>query len=179
MAAPAALVTDLTTEVPSARPLMGADLAGRLDDLAAYYAHLAPCFAGRDQRAWVALDLRGLLTADVRRTNSAALALRRLGAGRAAARHGRALQDCLSKGAWDAEGRLAGQRRLVAERLGEAEGVLLRDGSAISKQGRPSVGVARHWWGRVASRTTASRRGDPVLDRRPGLPAAGDGSRAQ
>ena len=133
MAAPAAVVADLTDEVPVARTLTVADLAGVLDELAAYHAHFAPCFARRDQRAWVELYLRGLLTADVPRKNIEALALRLLGAGPAADRQVRALQYCLSEGAWDDEALLAVQRRLVNETLGDEAGVLHIDGSDIPK----------------------------------------------
>src|SRR3712207_2743222 len=101
MVAPARLVADLTDEVPSARPLTDADLAGLLTELADYHAHFAPCFARRDQRAWVELYLRGLLTAAVPRKNSEAMALRLLGAGPAADRQVRALQYCLREGAWE------------------------------------------------------------------------------
>ena len=92
MAAPAAVVADLTAEVPVARTRTVADLDGLVDELAAYHAHFAPCFARRDQRAGVELYLRGLLTADVPRKNIEALALRLLGAGPAADRQVRALQ---------------------------------------------------------------------------------------
>src|SRR5215216_3244263 len=103
MAAPAAVVADLTAEVPVARTLTVADLEGLVDELTAYHAHFAPCFARRDQRAWVELYLRGLLTADVPRKNIEAMALRLLGAGPAADRRVRALQYCLSEGAWEDE----------------------------------------------------------------------------
>ncbi len=181
MAATAAVEADLTDEVPVARTLTAADLEGVLDELAAYHAHFAPCFARRDQRAWVELYLRGLLTADVPRKNIEALALRLLGAGPAADRQVRALQYCVSEGAWDDEALLAVQRRLVDEMLGEADGVLLIDGSDIPKQGRHSAGVARQWCGATGKKDNcqagvflgyASRRGYTVLDRRLYLPAS-------
>src|SRR3712207_9456968 len=101
MAAPAAVVAELTDEMPIARTLTVADLEGLVAELTAYHAHFAPCFARRDQRAGVGLYLRGLLTADVPRKNIEAMALRLLGAGPAADRLVRALQYCLSAGAWD------------------------------------------------------------------------------
>src|SRR3712207_3881113 len=181
MVAPALLVADLTDEVPSARPLTDADLAGLLTELADYHAHFAPCFARRDQRTWVELYLRGLLTADVPRKNIEAMALRLLGAGPAADRQVRALQYCLSEGAWDDAALLAVQRRLVDETLGEAEGVLLIDGSDIPKQGQHSAGVARQWCGATGKKDNcqagvflgyASRRGYTFLDRHRHLPAS-------
>src|SRR5919202_6297584 len=179
MAAPAAVEADLTDEVPGARTLTVADVEGVLDELAAYHAHFAPCFARRDQRAWVELYLRGLVTADVPRKNIEALALRLLGAGPAADRQVRALQYCVSEGAWDDAALLAVQRRLVDETLGEADGVLLSDGGDIPKQGRHSAGVARQWCGATGKKDNcqagvflgyASRRGYTVLDRRLYLP---------
>src|SRR3712207_9324967 len=101
MAAPAALVADLTDAVPSAQTVTVADLNGLVDELTAYHTHFAPCFARRDQRTWVELYLRGLLTADVPRKNIEAMALRLLGAGPAADRQVRALQYCLREGAWE------------------------------------------------------------------------------
>jgi hypothetical protein len=48
------------------RPEDFADVGAQL---AAYHAHFAPFFARREQRAWAAVYLRGLLTADVPRKN--------------------------------------------------------------------------------------------------------------
>ena len=67
-------------------------------ELAAYRAHFAPHFARRKQRAWAAVYLRGLLTADVPRKNVETLALRRLGAGADAPRQVRALQQIVGAG---------------------------------------------------------------------------------
>jgi SRSO17 transposase len=180
MAALAAVVADLTAELPVARTLTVADLDGLIDELRAYHAHFAPCFARRDQRAGVELYLRGLLTADVPRKNIEAMALRLQGAGPAADRQVRALQYCLSAGAWDDDALLTVQRHLVADTLGEADGVLLIDGSDIPKQGQHSAGVARQWCGATGKRDNcqagvflgyASRRGYTLLDRGLYLPA--------
>jgi hypothetical protein len=56
--------------------LSPADLADVGEELAAYHAHFAPRFARREQRAWAAVYLRGLLIADVPRKNVEAMALR-------------------------------------------------------------------------------------------------------
>ena len=180
MLARPALVADLSDEVPVARTLTAADVAGLAEELAAYQAHFAPCFARRDQGAWVACYLRGLLTADVPRKNIEAIALRLLGAGPAAERRVRALQHCISQAAWDDDRVLAVHRRLVDETLGEEDGVLLIDGSDVPKQGRHSAGVARQWCGASGKKDNcqagvylgyASRRGYTLLDRRLYLPA--------
>src|SRR5436305_4961903 len=172
---------DLTPAIPAARTLTAADLDGLVEELAAYHAHFAPLFQRRQQRGWAALYLRGLLTADVPRKNVEALALRLLGAGPDADRHVRAMQQFVGEGGWDDAAILAGHRRLVDETLGEDDGVLIIDGSAVPKQGTHSVGVARQWCGHTGKKDNcqagvylgyASRQGYTLLDRRLYLPAS-------
>src|SRR5690348_10117784 len=81
--------------------LAPADLAALVPALVAYQAKFAPFFARREQRAWAALYLRGLLTTDLPRKNVEALALRLLGAGPTADAQVRALQHFLSEAPWD------------------------------------------------------------------------------
>lgn len=92
MSAVGAAPDPLLDALPVARTLTAADIDGRVDELAVYYAAFAPCFDRRDQRAGGELYLRGLLTADVPRKNIEAMAVRLLGAGPAADRQVRALQ---------------------------------------------------------------------------------------
>ena len=180
MVASPASVLDLVDEVPVARTVTGADLADFVDDLAAYQAHYAPYFRP-DQREWAAFYLRGLLTADVSRKNIEAMVLRLLGAGPDADRQVRAAQYFISEGKWADEAVLAAHWRGVNETLGEADGVLILDGSDVPKQGRHSVGVARQWCGATGKRDNcqagvylgyASRLGYALLDRRLYLPPA-------
>ncbi len=135
----------------------------------------------REQRAWAEVYLRGLLTADVPRKKVKALGLRLLGAGPAADRQGRALQQFVGEGGWDDAALLAAHQRLVDETLGEADGGLIIDGSEVPKQGTHSVGVARQWCGHSGKTDNcqagvslgyASRQGYTLLDRRLYLPAA-------
>jgi len=179
--AAAATPVDLTAALPAARTLTAADLEGLVEELAAYHAHFAPLFQRRQQRGWAAVYLRGLLTADVPRKNAEALALRLLGAGPAADRQVRALQQFVGEGGWDDARLLAAHQRLVDETLGEEDGVLIVDGSEVPKQGTHSVGVARQWCGHTGKKDNcqagvylgyASRRGYTLLDRRLYLPAA-------
>jgi SRSO17 transposase len=172
---------DLTPTVPAARTLTVADLAGVVEELAAYHAHFAPLFRRPEQRAWAAVYLRGLLTADVPRKNVEALALRLLGAGPEADRRVRALQQFVGEGGWDDAGLLAAHQRLVAETLGEDDGALIIDGHETPKQGTHSVGVARQWCGHTGKQDNcqagvylgyASRQGYTLLDRRLYLPAS-------
>jgi SRSO17 transposase len=174
-------VADLTTSGPAVVILRPEDLADVGEELAAYHAHFAPLFARREQREWAAVYLRGLLLADVRRKNVEAMALRLLGAGPDAARQVRALQQFIGEGAWDDEALLAEHQRLVAQTLGEPDGVLILDGSDLLKRGEHSAGAAPQWCGAVGKTATcqagvflgyASRRGYTLLDRRLFLPEA-------
>src|SRR5262249_59808319 len=87
--------------VPAVVTLTPEDLADLGAELAAYHAHFAPFFARREQRAWAAVYLRGLLTAAVARKNVEAMALRLLGVGPQSARQVRALQQFIGEGAWE------------------------------------------------------------------------------
>ncbi len=180
MSSAAVAPVDLTAAVPAARTLAVADLDGLVEELAAYHAHFAPLFRRPEQRAWAEVYLRGLLTADVPRKNVEALALQLLGADSAADRRVRALQQFVGEGGWDDAGLLAAHQRLVAETLGEDDGVFIIDGHETPKQGTHSVGVARQWCGHTGKKDNcqagvylgyASRRGYTLLDRRLYLPA--------
>jgi SRSO17 transposase len=174
-------INDLTSQAPVVLTLTTQDLADVADELSAYHAHFAPLFQRREQREWAALYLRGLLLADVPRKNVEAMALRLRGAGPAAARTVRALQQFVSEGAWDDTAILAAHQTFVEQTLGEDDGVLIIDGSDVPKQGTHSVGVARQWCGASGKTDNcqagvylgyASRRGYTLLDRRLYLHAA-------
>ncbi len=167
-------VGDLTDTGPALVALTAADLADVGAELAAYHAQFAPLFARREQREWAAVYLRGLLTADVPRKNVEALALRLLGAGPDAARQVRALQQFIGAGAWDDAALLGVHERLVADTLGEDDGVLILDGSDVPKRGTHSVGVAAQWCGATGKTDNcqagvflgyASRQGYTLVDR--------------
>jgi SRSO17 transposase len=168
-------ITDLTSQAPVVLMLTPQDLTDVADELTAYHAHFAPLLRRREQRAWAALYLRGLLLTDVPRKNVEAIALRLCGAGPTAARTVRALQQFVSEGAWDDSAILAAHQTLVEQTLGEDDGVLIIDGSDVPKQGTHSVGVARQWCGASGKTANcqagvylgyASRRGYTLLDRR-------------
>jgi SRSO17 transposase len=173
-------IADLTDDLPPERTLTAADIADLGEELAAYHAYFAPLFTRYEQRAWAEVYLRGLLTADVPRKNVEAMALRLFGAGPEAAKTVRALQQFVGEGGWDDAAVLAAHRRLVDETLGEADGVLIIDGSDFPKQGTHSAGVARQWCGHTGKKDNcqagvflgyASRTGYTLLDRRLYLPA--------
>jgi SRSO17 transposase len=176
-----AAITDLTGRLSPDLHLRSADLEGIVEELAAYHARFAPCFVRQEQRTWAEVYLRGLLVADVPRKNVEAMALRLLGAGPGAERHVRALQHFVGEGAWDDDTLLDEHQRYVDETLGEADGVLIIDGSDVPKQGTHSAGVARQWCGATGKKDNcqagvflgyASRKGATLLDRRLYLPQA-------
>ncbi len=178
--APHLSVADVSAELPTERILTVDDVGDLVDELAAYHAHFAPLFTRYEQRAWAAVYLRGLLTADVPRKNIEAMALRLFDAGPDAPRTVRALQQFVGEGGWDDVPILAAHQRLVDETLGEDDGVLIIDGSDFPKQGSHSVGVARQWCGHSGKQDNcqagvflgyASRQGYTLLDRRLYLPA--------
>ena len=168
-------IDDLTSEAPIVLTLPPHDLADLADEVQAYHAHFAPLSQRREQRAWAAVYLRGLLLTDVPRTNVEAMALRLRGAGPAAARTVRALQQFVREGAWDDAALLSAHQDLVEETLGEDDGVFIIVGSDGPKQGTPSVGVARQWCGASGKTDNcqagvylgyARRRGYTLLERR-------------
>ena len=173
-------ITDLTGALSPELHLRSADLESIVDDLMAYHARFAPLFARQEQREWAAVYLRGLLVADVPRKNVEAMALRLLGAGPGAERRVRALQHFVGEGAWEDDAIVAEHQRYVDETLGEADGVLIIDGSDVPKQGTHSAGVARQWCGASGKKDNcqaavflgyASRKGATLLDGRLYLPA--------
>jgi len=174
-------IRDLSAGVSPELHLRAADLEDIATDLVAYHARFAPLFARTEQRAWAEVYLRGLLVAEVPRKNVEAMALRLLGAEEGAERRVRALQHFVGEGAWDDDAILAEHQRFVDETLGEADGVLIIDGSDVAKQGTHSAGVARQWCGATGKKDNcqagvflgyASRKGATLLDRRLYLPAA-------
>jgi len=172
-------IRDLLAESPTPQVLTTTEVEALAEELTAYHAHFAPFFARSEQRGWAAIYLRGLLIADIPRKNVEAIALRLLGAGEGADRRVRALQQFIGEGGWDYDAILAEHRRLVDESLGEADGVLIVDGSDIAKRGDHSAGAARQWCGSTGKTDLcqagvflgyASRKGYTLLDRRLYLP---------
>ena len=172
-------VQDLLGEAPPPRAVAAVEVAALAEELAAYHAHFAPFFRRSEQRAWAGVYMRGLLTADVPRKNAEAMALRLLGAGDGAEARVRALQQFIGEGGWADDALLAEHRRLVDRTLGEGDGVLIVDESAIPKRGDHSAGVARQWCGALGKQENcqvgvflgyASRKGYALLDRRLYLP---------
>jgi SRSO17 transposase len=93
----------------------------------------------------------------------------------------RAVQPFLGEGAWDDAALLERREQLVAQDLGQPDGVLMCDGSGFPKQGHYSVGVARQYCGAVGKIANgqhgvfvayASSQSYTFVDRRLSLPEA-------
>jgi SRSO17 transposase len=158
---------------PSGRPpehnLAARDVEALAEELVAYHAYFAPLFHRAEQRHWALAYLQGQLL-DLERKSIEPMALALEGG------DVQAMQQFISKGAWDDDRILMQHQRLVADTLGDAEtGVLILDGCDFPKQGTHSVGVARQWCGALGKVANcqasvvacyASRHGYTLVDRR-------------
>jgi SRSO17 transposase len=108
------------------------------------YHHLFDsCFHRREQRQWSAFYLCGQLS-NLERKTIEPMVLELLGPQRNLVR---AVQQFIGQGQWSAQDVLQQLQALVAERLGDPQGVVIVDGSGFPKQGESSVGVARQYCG--------------------------------
>jgi SRSO17 transposase len=160
------------------QPLMNLaprDVEAMAEELVTYHAMFHDLFQRREQRQWSAFYLRGQLS-DLERKTVEPMVLATHGPDAAAVRAG---QQFLGQGAWDDTAILVRHQRLVAESLGEPDGVVIFDGSGFPKQGTHSVGVARQYCGAVGKIANcqhgvfaayASRKGYTFLDRRLYMP---------
>jgi SRSO17 transposase len=91
----------------------------------------------------------------------------------------RGLQRCISDVHWDEEQMLWNYHQLVAEAMGEPDGVLMFDETGFVKKGKDSVGVARQYCGSLGKvehgqvggcAGYASRQGYALVDKRLFLP---------
>src|SRR5918992_1877158 len=125
------------------RNLAPRDLEGIAEELVTYHALFHDLFQRREQREWSAFYLRGQL-ANLERKTVEPMVVALPGPALAAVRAG---QHFLGEGAWEDAPSLARHPRLVAESLGEPDGVVSFEGSGFPKQGTPSVGVAPQYCG--------------------------------
>jgi SRSO17 transposase len=155
--------------------LAARDVEAMAEELVTYHAVFHDLFQRREQREWSAFYLRGQL-ADLERKTVEPMVLALKGPDLAAVRAG---QQFLGEGAWEDGPILVRHQQLVAESLGEPEGVVIFDGSGFPKQGSHSVGVAPQYCGAVGKIANcqqgvfaayASRKGYTFLDRRLYLP---------
>jgi SRSO17 transposase len=151
------------------------DINQLVEALRAYHRIYSPLFQRREQRAGAEKYLHGLLL-DIPRKSIEPMVLALEGANPNAVR---ALQLCISEGAWQDEALLERHWQEVEKDLGDEHGVLTLDGSDFLKQGQESVGVKRQYCGEVGKRANcqagvylgyASHKGYTLLDRRLYLP---------
>jgi SRSO17 transposase len=159
---------------PPAFDLAEQDVRRLADDLRAYHGEFAPLLFRKEQRHWALKYLEGLMLPQGGKSiEPLALSLQ---GGKV-----RSMQVFIGRGAWDDEAILKKHRQLVAESLGDPDGVLIVDGSEFPKKGAYSVGVARQYCGARGKIDNcqagvflayASGRGHTLLDRRLYLPQA-------
>ncbi len=122
-------------------------MVGRLaDELVAFHRLFADCFCRSEQRLLSESYLSGLLS-DIRHKTAEAIALAFLGVEAV-----RCQQNFLSRYLWDDTLMLKRHQSLIAEEIGEEEGMLSVDSSEIAKKGKESVGVARQYCGSLGKR---------------------------
>jgi len=136
---PAEIVTE-TCPAPKCN-LSEKDIEQFLDDMTDYIEMFAPAFHRVEQLERSETYLRGLL-GDAARKNVEQMAL---GLGE----NVRNLQYFVGQSPWKTEPVIEIHQRLVAETLGEVDGVALIDESGVVKQGNCSVGVAAQYCGAV------------------------------
>lgn len=118
------------------------EVVGRLaEELAAFHGLFADCFTRSEQRLLSESYLSGLLS-DIPHKTAESIALAFLGSEAV-----RCQQNFLSRYLWDDERMLERHQSLLAEAIGEEDGMLSVDSSEIGKKGKESVGVARQYCG--------------------------------
>lgn len=161
--------TEIVTEIcpPPEWNLAEEDIRKMVDELQHFYQAFKPCFVRGDQAAHGWVYLKGLLS-DLPRKVTERIALR---FGSCV----RSLQHFIGQSGWACEPFLEKQQEMVAETLGEPDGVILVDESGMLKQGAHSVGVSAQYCGSVGKIANAqvgvylgyaSRQGHAFLDAR-------------
>ena len=117
------------------------DIEQFLEEMTEYVEMFEPAFQRVEQMVWSQAYLRGLL-GDAMRKNVERMALEQ-------GQNVRSMQHFISQSGWKAEPVIGIHQHLVAETLGEADGVAIIDESGVVKQGDDSVGVAAQYCGSV------------------------------
>jgi SRSO17 transposase len=161
-------------EAPPPLDLSPEESVALADELGAYHAAFAALYYRKEQAHWGVKYLPGLML-PIERKSSEPMALALDGG------DVQAMPHFIGQGQWQDDRLLRQPWRLVAETLGEADGVYRIDGADVPKQGEHSVGVARQGCGHLGKVDTcpagggaayASRKGYTRLDRRLYLPEA-------
>lgn len=140
-------------------------------ELDSYVKLFEPAFRRREQWQWSGRYIQGLLGDTVRKTiERMALEL---------GYNVRDMQHFMGQSPWSKEAAVMIHQGLVAQSLGEADGVMLIDESGVVKQGQDSVGVAWQYCGSVGKVANSqvgvhvgyvSRQGYTLLDSRLFMP---------
>jgi SRSO17 transposase len=136
---PAEIITQ-TCPAPECNLLPG-DVEQFVEKLTAYFGLFESAFRRSEQAKWGEVYLNGLL-GDLARKTTERIALD-LGC------NVRDLQHFIGQSQWPIEPVLAIHQQLVAQTLGEEDGVALIDESGVVKQGEHSVGVGHQYCGSV------------------------------
>jgi len=136
---PTGIVTE-TCPAPECN-LTEQDVEQFLNEMTEYMGLFAPAFRRVEQKEWSKAYLHGLL-GEAARKNIEQIAL---GLGEKV----RSMQYFIGQSPWKTEPVIGIHQRLVAETLGEEDGVALIDESGVVKQGDDSVGVAAQYCGSV------------------------------
>ncbi len=157
------------------RSLGPGDLALSVDELQAFQRRFEDLFRRQEQRDWFQFFLCGQLS-NLERKTVEPMVLALLGAD---ANLIRAAQYFVGQSPWESEPFIERLQGLVADWLGEPDGVVILDGSGFPKQGTHSAGVAAQYCGHVGKVANCqegvfalytSRRGYAFLDKRLYLP---------
>ena len=168
---PKGIVTD-TCPAPACN-LTQQDIEQFVDEMTSYVELFEPAFQRSEQLEWSKVYLRGLL-GDAPRKNIEQIAL-------GLEENVRSMQHYIGQSTWKQEPVIAIHQGLVAETLGEEDGVVLIDESGVVKQGDDSVGVAAQYCGSVGKVANsqigvylgyASRQGYSLLEGQLFIPEA-------
>ena len=143
------------------------DVHALLPELEAFHARFGRFFPRSESRAWSQKYLTGLLL-PIERKNVENMAEQMGG-------HPRRVQEFVSESPWDDAGCIDEVQRMIGEKLGTREGVLVLDDTGFPKKGKCSAGVGRQYSGTLGRTDNcqvgvfmsyASERGQTLVDRR-------------
>src|SRR5213594_2587776 len=148
------------------------DVDGFLDELRAFHHHFQACFARSEPREHFFTSMVGQCSV-LERKSIEPMALHVEGG------NIRGMQRCMSDDVWDEDQMRQTYHGLVADEMGDPDGVLMFDESGFVKKGKDSVGVARQYCGTLGKVENcqvgvfagyASRHGYALVDKRLFLP---------
>ena len=148
------------------------DVDGFLDELQAFHDQFRRCFSRSEPREHCFNSMVGQLSA-LERKSIEPMALHVVGGNL------RGMQRCMSDDVWDAALMCQTYHGLLADEMGDPDGVLMLDESGFVKKGKDSVGVARQYCGTLGKvensqggvfAAYASRHGYARVDKRLFMP---------